>query len=302
MGDDAAQHDMFDLFLRDDDQTVVTQLGRRSSKDWVRSLISLSHLNQSFFDLWLDPLEGRLPTIDEEMRRGWIADLARDVFLATAGVLVQDTPLFGNGAQEGLEETQQTQQTIPSSSAHINVSQSSDPIVPSSPLSTASTGQADAAVRRLQLLAPSLNLDKMASAKQSSVLSFWPNERGVGTGDYVSSVALASDQKFDGARQRLKKIETKRKAQQDKYRLPPFMRQSGPSQTSSQVRPLREDPMGLPALPAPPVHIMSSQQRVPGSSQSQGLLGSAFTMSQPVSGAFGDRKKVKKAKKKSGFR
>jgi hypothetical protein len=39
------------------------------------------------------------------------------------------------------------------------------------------------------------------------------------------------------------------------------------------------------------------------SSQSQGGFGPTVTMSQPIAGAFGDRKKAKKtAKKKSGFR
>ncbi|KAJ4173152.1 hypothetical protein NW754_012161 [Fusarium falciforme] len=146
----------------------------------------------------------------------------------------------------------------------------------------------------------------MASAKQSSVLSYWPTERGVGTEDYVSSVAVASDKKFDDARQRLQRIETKRKAHAEKYKLPAFMRQGGSSQRatqgSSQVRPPADEGTSLPALPAQPVQIMSSQQRVPESSQSQGLLGPAFTMSQPVSGVFGDRKKVKKGKRKSGFR
>ncbi|KAJ4186151.1 hypothetical protein NW767_004812 [Fusarium falciforme] len=303
--DGTAQINMLDLFLEDDGQAVVTQLGRQTSKEWVRELISLSHLNQTYVGLWLDQLEGRLPNEDEETRRGWIADLAKDMFLATAGVMVQDTPLLGSGSREidegGVHYTQ-----IRSSSIPIKASQSSDAGIPSSPISTTPNETNDATIRRLQLLAPSLRLDKMASAKQSSVLSYWPTERGVGTEDYVSSVAVASDKKFDDARQRLQRIETKRKAHAEKYKLPAFMRQGGSSQRatqgSSQVRPPADEGTSLPALPAQPVQIMSSQQRVPESSQSQGLLGPAFTMSQPVSGVFGDRKKVKKGKRKSGFR
>ncbi|KAM6530769.1 hypothetical protein FSOLCH5_000264 [Fusarium solani] len=303
--DGMAQINMLDLFLEDDGQAVVTQLGRQTSKEWVRELISLSHLNQTYVGLWLDQLEGRLPNEDEETRRGWIADLAKDMFLATAGVMVQDTPLLGSGSREidegGVHYTQ-----IRSSSIPIKASQSSDPGIPSSPISTTPNETNDAAIRRLQLLAPSLRLDKMASAKQSSVLSYWPTERGVGTEDYVSSVAAASDKKFDDARQRLQRIESKRKAHAEKYKLPAFMRQGGSSQratqSSSQVRPPADEGTSLPSLPAQPVQIMSSQQRAPESSQSQGLLGPAFTMSQPVSGVFGDRKKVKKGKRKSGFR
>ncbi|KAJ4261574.1 hypothetical protein NW762_007005 [Fusarium torreyae] len=304
-GDNAAQPDMLDLFLGDDGQTVVTQLGRQTSQEWIRSLVSLSHLNQTYVDLWLDPLEGRLPEEEEEIRRGWIADLAKDMFLATAGVMVQDMPLLGPANQGGDEERQPTQ----SSAIRIKSSQTSEAGIPSSPLSTTSNTTSDAAIRRLQLLAPSLRLDKMESAKQSSVLSHWPTERGVSTDDYISSVAIASDRKFDEARLRLQRIENKRKAQADKYKLPRKSLSQKPGRgpfvpQSSQMRPQREEPTDLPPLPAAPApaQIMSSQQGVPGSSQSQGLLGPSFTMSQPVSGIFGDRKKAKKAKRKSGFR
>ncbi|KAM5374670.1 hypothetical protein ACJZ2D_006448 [Fusarium nematophilum] len=301
-GDDGAQPDVLDLFLGDDSHTVVTRLGRQASQEWVRSLFSLSHLSQTYRDLWLDPLEGRLSEEDEETRRGWVADLAKDMFLATAGVMVQDTPLLGPPSQGDNEERQQSQP----SSVRIKSSQSSDPVIPSSPVSTASNAADDAAIRRLQLLAPSIRLDKMASAKQSSVLSYWPTERGVGTENYISSVAEASDRKFDDARQRLQKIENKRKAQAEKYKLPPFMRQGGESrratQGSSQVRPQRDEAMELPDLPPPSAQVLSSQPRFPESSQSQGVLGPLFPMSQPVAGAFGDRKKAKKGKRKSGFR
>ncbi|CAG7558465.1 unnamed protein product [Fusarium equiseti] len=316
---DAEQPDILDLFLGDDGQTVVTQLGRQTSEEWIRELVSLSHLNQTYVDLWLDPLEGRLPDGEEELRRGWIADLARDMFLATAGVMVQDTPLLGPASQGGDERNQ----PIHSSAMRIQSSQSSHGGIPSSPLSTTSDTASDDAIRRLQLLAPSLRLDKMESVKQSSVLSHWPTERGVSTDDYISSVAIASDKKFDDARSRLRRIESKRKAHAEKYKLPPAMRQSGVStpknkQSQSQIRtgglggpprssqmlPQREDPTELPPMPAAPTpaQFMSSQQGAPSSSQSQGIFGPSIAMSQPVSGIFGDRKKNKKPKRKSGFR
>jgi RNA polymerase I-specific transcription initiation factor RRN6 len=70
------------------------------------------------------------------------------------------------------------------------------------------------------------------------------------------------------------------------------------------MRSQREELVELPPMPAAPVpaQIMSSQQGAPGSSQSQGLFGPSIAMSQPVSGIFGDRKKAKKNKRKSGFR
>ncbi|GKU17398.1 rna polymerase i-specific transcription-initiation factor rrn6 [Fusarium langsethiae] len=313
----AEQPDILDLFLGDGGQTVVTQLGRQTSEEWIRELVSLSHLNQTYVDLWLDPIEGRLPEEEEEIRRGWIADLAKDMFLATAGVMVQDMPLLGTASQGGDDRAQPTQ----SSATRIRPSQTSDGDIPSSPPSTTSNITSDAAIRRLQLLAPSLQLDKMETAKQSSVLSRWPTERGATTDDYISSVAIASDRKFEDARLRLQRMENKRKAHAEKYRLPPTMRQGGESTPkakksqirtgglgapprSSQMRPQREDPVELPPMPAPPTpaQFLSSQQGMPTSSQSQGMFGPSIAMSQPVSGIFGDRKKAKKPKRKSEFR
>lgn len=294
----------------------------------------LPGLTRSLSRLWLDPWEGRLSEADEAARRGWVADLAREAFLSTSGVMVQDVKLFGEGGGSA-------SQTRQSSSIRIKSSQSSDGGIPSSPISTASADARDAAVQRLQLLAPTLRLGDMATAKPSSVLAYWPAERGVGTEDYVSSVAVASESKFDEAKQRLKKIEDRRKAQAEKYKIPgrarPSQLQSSQSQSQLQsqsqsqggwarsneaagggelpahpapamrvptIAPTIQAPkMRATAIQAPAVQIMSSQGRGPDSSQSQGL--SQFVpvaMSQPMPGAFGDRKKAKKAKRKSGFR
>ncbi|CAG2005696.1 unnamed protein product [Fusarium graminearum] len=293
----AEQPDILDLFLGDDGQTVVTQLGRQTSEEWIRELVSLSHLNQTYVDLWLDPVEGRLPEEEEEIRRGWIADLAKDMFLATAGVMVQDMPLLGTASQGGDERAPPTQ----SSAMQIRSSQTWDGGIPSSPPSTTANITSDSAIRRLQLLAPSLQLDKMETAKQSSVLSRWPTERGVTTDDYISSVAIASDRKFEDARLRLQRLENKRKAHAEKYRLPPAMRPGGESTPkakkaqirtgtlgapprSSQMRPQREDLAELPPMPAAPTpaQFMSSQQGMPSSSQSQGFFGPSIAMSQPL--------------------
>ncbi|KAH8714240.1 RNA polymerase I-specific transcription-initiation factor-domain-containing protein [Ilyonectria robusta] len=295
-GDDAAQNDMLDLFLKDDGETVVTQLGRRSRNESLGSFVSLSQLTQSFSGLWLEPLEGRLSEESEEARRGWVADLARECFLATSGVMVQDTALLGAGHDNAVNSQQNRFDSVP-----IKSSQSLPSSIPSSPVSTTSVSTNDAAIRRLQLLSPSIISEKMASAHTSSVLSYWPKERGIGTDDYVSSVAVASDKKFDVARQRLHKIETRRKAHAEKYKPSAFRRQG-----ASQLGRRKDDGLELPQqrmpVQAPAMQAMSSQQRVPESAQSMGLPGPSVTMSQPVSGMFGDRKKVKKAKKRSGFR
>ncbi|KAH7133312.1 RNA polymerase I-specific transcription initiation factor RRN6-like protein [Dactylonectria estremocensis] len=291
--DDFAQNDVLDLFLKDDGETVVTQLARRSQNESSGSLVSLSQLIQSFSKTWLEPVVGRIPEHSEDIRRGWVAEIARDYFLATSGVMVQDTTLLGGSPHDDAVKNQHSRQD----SFPIQSSQSITSSIPSSPVSASWAGADDAAIRRLQLLAPSLSSEKMASAKPSSVLSYWPTERGISTEDYVSSVAVASDKKFDAARQRLQKIEMRRKAQTEKYKLPSFMKQG-----SSQRGRRKDDAVDLPsqAAPAPAMQAMSSQQRVPESSQSMG--GPSYIMSQPVPGLFGDRKKVKKPKKRSGFR
>lgn len=285
------QLDILDLFDRADEETIVTYLGRTSPHESTGSLISLAQLNQYFSRLWLEPLEGKLAAEEQQVRRNWIAELARDVFLSSYGVMVQDTRLLGLSNTETMEESQANHHN----SIPIKSSQSAAPSISSSPPASALTEAPDAAIQRLQLLAPSLRGDKMSDAKQSTVLSHWPTELGVSTQDYVSSVAVATDRKFDEARDRLKRIEARRKAQSEKYKLPAFMRQ-GVSQGDTRKAHAEE----LPTQPVP-MHVMSSQAVV-HSSQSQGFGGPSVAMSQPVAGVFGDRKKVKKGKRKSGFR
>ncbi|CAM1510440.1 Fc.00g007750.m01.CDS01 [Cosmosporella sp. VM-42] len=298
--DNAGQVDMFDLLERADEETVVTHLGRDSPHEPSGSLVTLAQLNDYFSHLWLGPLEGRLSDQDLQIRRRWVAEIAREVFLSSYGVMVQDTRLLGSGDSEAVGESQMH---IPNPVPIKSSQSSAAPSIASSPPAGMSASIPDAAFQRLRLLAPSLRLDKMSSAKQSTVLSYWPSEGGVGTQNYVSSVAIASDKKFDEARQRLQRIEGRRKAQAEKYKLPALRRRGFPeSQGHSQKDSRNRDTGALPTQPVPmPLHAMSSQY-IPNSSQSQGFVGPSVAMSQPMPGAFGDRKKGKKGKRKSGFR
>lgn len=241
--------------------------------------------------MWLEPLRHKLSEEDLVLRQNWISALASESYRSTHGTAVQEVPIFG---AEMSTLKQDSQQSIPSSFP-ARSSQSNIPSISSSARSSpAPSSSPDEAFQRLQLLAPGLQPGKIGATKQAGVLSHWPTERGIGTSGYISSVAIASDKKFDDARQRLQRIETRRKALVDKYKRPAFMRQGfskSQKEDENRLAPIRQ--------PAP-TQIMSSQQ-VPNSSQSQGPLG--MTMSQPVAGAFGgDRKKPKKPKKKSGFR
>jgi RNA polymerase I-specific transcription initiation factor RRN6 len=288
--EDAIQELMADV----NDQALLLDLGPKAQKDAEGRGLDpeISKITQRYSALWLDPIQSKLDENDVQHRSAWIAELARDVYLATRGVVIQDVPLFGELAAV---PSQQQSREVRSSSITIKSSQPSSPNVSSSP-PVSLPAEPDAVFQRLELLAPGIKPGKLGTLKEAAVLSYWPKERGIDTQNYVSSVAIASEQKFDGARQRVRQREMKRKALAEKYKLPEFMRQGESSASKSRQR---ESLSSIPIRTAAPTQVMSSQQG-PASSQSQGFADA--TMSQPVSGVFGDRKKSKKPKKKSGFR
>lgn len=273
---------------------VVAQLRPLGPKETPNSLISLSSINQSLSQMWIDPMEGILPEEMQDIRRGWVAELARDCFLSSYGIMVQDTQLLGPGGQDTAEDSQEA----PLSSQRSQASQSSSRgAIESSPARSVSPAAApvDDAIQRLQLLVPSIRPGKLDISKQSKVLSYWPTERGVDTSEYVSSIAMANEELFRGARERLQKKEAKRKSRAEKYKRPAFMRQG-----LSGGEPQSQD--AGPSLARPTSTQIMSSQMMPSSSQVMGPIKSSVTMSQPVPGAFGGRKKSKKVKRKTGFR
>lgn len=291
------EEDVERLFDRSDDKVVATQLRRHYADELPNSLLGLPYLQRRFSELWLDSTVDKLPEEVQQIRKVWVSEIARDVFLSGYGVMVQDVPLLGPSSSETGERDQGGESTILPSQSSLRSTQilSSSPPRPTS-TALSSSASSDAAFQRLKLLAPSLERGKLGAAKQSKIISYWPTERGVDTKDYISSVAIATDEKFNDARQRLRKIEAKRKAQAERYKRPAFMRQGFPTSDGPS-----QEGTSLPMRP-PPVQAMSSQQAMPDSSQTQGPFGPSVTMSQPVPGMFGDRKKVKKGKRKSGFR
>jgi RNA polymerase I-specific transcription initiation factor RRN6 len=276
------------------DQVLLLDLEAKAQKDAERRSLEseITKITQSYTALWLDPIRDKLDEVEVQSRSASVAELARDVYLATRGVVIQDVPLFG---ELPTVPSRQQSREVRSSSIAIKSSQPSSPNISSSP-PVPSTPEHDAVFQRLELLAPGIKPGKLGTLKEAAVLSYWPKERGIDTQNYVSSVAIASEEKFDGARQRVRQREMKRKALAEKYKLPEFLKQGESSASKSRQR---ESLSTIPIRTAAPMQIMSSQQG-PASSQSQGFAD--VTMSQPVSGAFGDRKKSKKPKKKSGFR
>ncbi|ODA82537.1 hypothetical protein RJ55_01044 [Drechmeria coniospora] len=291
--DNGMEEDVKRFLNKSDGKLVVTPLRKRSPESARDAFVTLSALREELTRLWLDPVRDTLPDETQQVFKAWIAELAGDEFLQSYGMAVQDVPLFGprGSDAEGLKTGNDSAASHAPSNPRIA---SSSPTRPASTITTPSESE-DACLQRLRLLMPSLESGTGFSAKPSALLSYWPTERGIDTQGYVSSVAAASSERFRDAKQRLQRFEAKRKAQSEKIKRPAFRGQGFPgSEGASQDA-------SLPRMP-PPGYAMSSQQAMPESSQTQREAGPSVTMSQPVSGLFGDRKKVKKSRRKSGFR
>ncbi|KAG5977266.1 hypothetical protein E4U55_006936 [Claviceps digitariae] len=293
---DGMEADVEELLRSSGDNIVVTQLRRRAIDEPPGSLLEYSSVLHQFSDFWLQSAAASFPQEMHRARHIWVCEAARDFFLSSHGFIVQDVPLLETGTSDDAQD--HDADGISQGSSHgtqpgpkIAASSSAEP-------STPSPSAEDGVFQRLRLLAPTLEPGTLGSLKRPKVLSYWPTKRGVDTGGYVSSVAVAEEAKFSHIKERRRRVETKRKAQSEKYKIPPFRRQGFPASDS-----LREDELFTDFTQRqPPMQAMSSQLAVPEPSQSLGIAGPSVTMSQPVSGAFGDRKKVKKSKRKSGFR
>ncbi|KAL6864428.1 RNA polymerase I-specific transcription-initiation factor domain-containing protein [Trichoderma novae-zelandiae] len=291
--DEPMRDEMERLLDENNEKTIVTPLWQYNRDGMPMSLVSLQYLQRYFAELWIDPVKDMLSEDMHQIRRIWVTELARDVFLSSYGVMYQDTPLLGPASSELPEDESQRSRTGPQfgSSQIATSSRSSSRDWASSPAQSPATPTAfagpDEAVQRLRLLAQSLDTDKTDVTKRSKVLAYWPRERGVDLNEYVSSVARANEELFRDAKERLQRIEAKRKARAEKFRRPAFMRQGLPD-----INPMAS------MRPAAPMQVMSSQG---GPVATQTQVPVMTTMSQPVSGLFGDRKKVKK-KRKHGFR
>lgn len=289
--DDPMREEMEGLLDENDEKIVVTQLRRYNPDETPMSLVSLQYLQRYFSEIWLNPVKDFIPEDMHQIRRIWVTELARDAFLSNYGIMLQDIPLLGPASSEAAEEESQRVRPGPqiASSQITTPSRSRSRDLGSSPASSpaassSATPGADGAIQRLQLLALSLDVDKLDVSKRSKVLAYWPTERGIDPNDYVSSVARANEELFRDAKEKLQRIEAKRKARLEKFRRPAFMRQGLPD--INPMSPMRP----------PPRQVMSSQA-APDATQTHGQV----VMSQPVSGLFGGRKKAKKGKRKSGF-
>ncbi|EGX88853.1 RNA polymerase I-specific transcription initiation factor RRN6-like protein [Cordyceps militaris CM01] len=294
VGDDAELDDVENgmeaeiqnLFDAADENKVIPQVRRFNDKEPTDSLVSFADLFTEYCNLWLDGPGFRITDTVQEQRRVWVAEVARSMLLSSYGVLVQDVTVFGPQRLE----VSRAQSREPASSAMLTSSPHNSQLPQAPPDLTNSN---DDALARLSLLAPSLSTTQPPTSRSHNLLSYWPAERGHDPERYVSTVAVASDDKFREARERLQRKEAKRRSHIDKFRLQSMTRRSS-------VRGREDEVIG--SSPGPThVQAMSSQAQ-PSSSQTQAPSITQVTMSQPVSGAFGARKKKSKPKRKSGFR
>lgn len=295
--EDISREGLETLFGTADEQTILVQLSPGLPTD---PLASFHETRARLDNMWLQPLRGKMTEQYVDSRERWISELATEITLETCGVAVQDSPLFNSlvPASAQLSQSKPSSAPFPPSSQIPSSPVFGSSMPPSSQTQPPGPGPNEA-LERLQLLAPGIQPGKIGASKPAQLLSLWPAERGVTTEGYISTVAIATERKFNSAKERLQKIEARRRAMTDKYRLPSSMRRGLSSQAEQQQTQTQQDSVKIPMRPAPSAMggIMTSQQ-APSSSQSQGLL----TMSQPISGQFGERRKTKKAKKKSGFR
>ncbi|KAM3514576.1 hypothetical protein MY11210_001811 [Beauveria gryllotalpidicola] len=284
--DNGMEPEIEKLFDAADENKVVPQIRRFNDKEPADALVGFTYLFSEYCNFWLDAPESRLTNDVQEARKAWVAEVARNILFSSYGVLVQDVPVFG---PQRLEESQRPSRE-PASSAMLTSSPRSSQLSPSP---SESNDGSDSALSRLRLLAPSLAAAELVSLKSHNLLSYWPTERGHDPKHYVSTVAVAADDKFRDAREKLQRKEAKRMSHVEKFRRQSMMRQSMGHD--------REDEwMGSSPGPMRMQHM--SSQVGPSSSQTQAPSMPPLTMSQPVSGAFGTRKKKTKPKRKSGFR
>lgn len=282
---DKTLEEHFDMILagiqKIDDRVILLPL-RRAARG---SLLAPADAKRILGDMWSRPLNRKLTTRAKEYSGIWVSRVCRDLILASGGLSVR--PLQADITDD---ESNRRVQLPPSS----QLASSSQAVVPSQNWETSSqtsSAGAASAVSRLRHLARGIG-ENITLTSSAHLLKFWPDEPGADLEGYVSSVTMATDDKFRDARERQLRREARRKSHAEKYNRLSTIRQSLP----------RTDPeiQATPVRPVP-VQIMSSQQRPIESSQINPTTGPAFTMSQPLAGPFGDRKK-KKPKRKSGFR
>ncbi|KAM0272579.1 hypothetical protein ACHAQH_008637 [Verticillium albo-atrum] len=163
------------------------------------------------------------------------------------------------------------------------------------------------ALQRLSMLARHVNMEAKLPGPPHPVLSYWPEERGVPTHGYQSTVLAASSQRQEAARNRFQRIESRR--QKRSRIMDGSLRAATPGLAmSSQMPPLPSSP-SIPArsLAMPPAvsqqpqmafrPLVSSSQAAPSSQ-----VAPAMVMSQTLPGLHGRRSQgKKKVKRRGGF-
>ncbi|ROT39391.1 hypothetical protein SODALDRAFT_344280 [Sodiomyces alkalinus F11] len=238
---------------------------------------------------------------------------------------------LGSSQQTGYLTPRTTKSLSPAPSSQT--SQVPGSSAPSAPGSSIEDGHGRDALERLSMLAHRVNTAKPLPGRPSPVLSYWPEERGVTTEGYRSSIQAASSLRLEEARSKTQRSESRRLQRQrqrgrraegfphgstmdmasSSQQAPVFSQAAAPA--ISLAPPSLSD-LILPILPPPVVsyqmhtHTQGQGQGQPfAQSSSQIRPSSQFsqfpgeTMSQPVPGQHGRRpqQQKKKPKRRGGF-
>ncbi|PHH64024.1 hypothetical protein CDD81_5129 [Ophiocordyceps australis] len=285
--DEDMEADLSHLLGLCDNRAVVMRLGRLPQPQCQGVWTELSELKRRYSAMWTDAVDNKLPAQMQLTRKAWVSEIAVDLFLSGHGAMVQDVDLFGVGSvasdhdrhksmvADSQPRTHSTQ-TLPLSS------QASQPWTGTGTATSSSSSceSQDAALKCLELLVASIDAKKVTAAKPSKCLSLWPTKGETEKpDDYKSSIALKEDEVEQVWREKRRQHEARRAKRQRLHGRPEMMTAKGEEQVSSCVR-IAASQMGE-------VQVPSSQ-----------VEGPVVTMSQPVSGVFGKRKR---GKKRPGF-
>ncbi|MEU7054262.1 hypothetical protein, partial [Streptomyces eurythermus] len=84
-----------------DDSKVIAQVRRFGRHESPETLIRLRYVYRELCDMWLEPSQGKLSPRLQDQRKVWVAEIARDLFLSSYAVMIQDVPVLGVGPRDG---------------------------------------------------------------------------------------------------------------------------------------------------------------------------------------------------------
>lgn len=217
--------------------------------------------------------------------------------------------------------SQQVGYLTPRATRSLSPGPSSQPQSSQASHAAVSDGDSQGPLRRLAMLARGLDAHKELLGPPSQIIAYWPQERGVSTRDYQSSVVAASARRLENTRSRNQHSGSRQRQRKPRgseaishASVVGLASSSQPGFASSQNDPTLVPPSSTDlVVPIVPLGMNLQQSQM----QTQPLLGSSQrprlsqsqqfsqspgrTMSQPTPSQFGKRQDRKKPKRRGGF-